>query len=125
MNATATSFATYKDLLGYIKCLLSGGTETSCYAKGDNGIGCWGDVTATEKLAAVAVPKNEMKAKFGDWCKARKAPVRVTLKSGTTFDAIVLDCSPDGIVDLNPGALKAANLSVETELSTPATWNWL
>ena len=125
MNATATSFATYKDLLGYIKCLLSGGTETSCYAKGDNGIGCWGDVTATQKVSAVAVPKSEMKKKFGDWKLARKAPVRVTLNSGASFDAIVLDCSPDGIVDLNPGALLAAKLSPESELSTPATWNWL
>jgi len=124
ISARATSFATYKDLLGYISCLLSGGTETSCYTKGDNGRGCWGDITATESVCAVAVPKSEMTKKFGDWHKARKAKVSISLNS-RTFTALVLDCSPDGILDLNPGALLAAGYSPETELSTPATWSWL
>ena len=64
MKAKATSFATYKDLVNYAKCRNAGGSETACYAKGDNGVGCWGDVTATERVPMVAVPLKDMIAKF-------------------------------------------------------------
>jgi hypothetical protein len=127
-TARATSFATFKDLRNYIKCLLAGGSETACYANGDNGEGAWGDVTAQASVAMVALPVSEMEKKFGKGNSraARGKLVRVTLAGRVqSFTAEVRDKAPDGVIDLNPGALVAAGLPVDTELSTTATWEWV
>jgi len=125
MKAKATSFATYKDLTGYIKCRDSGGTQSACLRKGDNGIGYCGDITATTKKAMVAIPAAAMIAEFGATAKARGKRVRVTVQGAKPFFAEVRDIAPAGIIDLNPGALIAAGLDQETELSAPAEWEWV
>ena len=127
MLAKATSFATLKDLYNYIKCRNSGGSETFCYSKGDNGEGAWGDMTATLKTPMVAIPPSEMVARFGKGNSklARGARVRVILKGCNPFIAEVRDKAPPGVIDLNPAALVAAGLPSDTELNTIAVWEWV
>lgn len=125
MKSKATSFATFKDLVGYIDCLLAGGTENGCYRKGDNGRGAWGDVTAQVHTPMVALPPGEIAAKWGTSKAGRGKLVKVTLAVGNTFTAEVRDKSPAGVIDLNPASLKAAGLPIDTELNTTATWSWL
>lgn len=125
-TARATSFSGLKDLVAYIDCLLAGGTETHCYSKGDNGRGAWGDVVATIAHPMVALPVSEMEAKFGhgNSHEAKGKLVTITLQGGQPFQAQVMDKAPAGVVDLNPGALIAAGLPMDTELDVPAVWEW-
>ena len=79
MRARATSFATLKDLRGYIKCRDNGGSQRFCLNKGDNGEGMWGDNTAQLDVPMVALPVSEMKKKWGNTSSARGKPVRLRL----------------------------------------------
>ena len=124
-TAKMTSFATYKDLVGYIKCLLNGGSENYCYSKGDNGVGSTGKITAQEHTPMVALPKAEVVAKWGSVKAAAGKRVRVQLPSCPAFEAEYADTAPAGVCDLNPASLKAAGLSPETELNVTGTWEWI
>lgn len=113
MPMRATSFATYKDLRGYIKCLVAGGSARGCLAKGDNGTGAWGANTAQTKVPMCALPPG---------LGGNGTKVKVTIiSSGKTVICERRDIGPRGVVDLNPAALLALGMSQETELSTPAT----
>lgn len=128
MRAKATSFATLKDLVGYIKCRNGGGSITGCYLKGDSGVGAWNDVTAQLDVPMVALPPSEMVKKWGQSKLARGKKVRVRLLSsghGNEFVCEVRDKGPNGVIDLNPAALVAAGLPSDTELSVTANWEWL
>lgn len=116
-KAKATSFATLKDLRGYIVCLLAGGSETHCYSKGDNGEGAWGDITAQLHTPYVALPES---------VAVHNKSVRVLLEmeGARPFYALCGDKGPDGVIDLNPAALQAAGLPTDTELDCPAHWEW-
>lgn len=113
MAMRATSFATYKDLKGYINCLVRGGGAKSCLWKGDNGTGAWGANTAQTHTPMCALPS-------GLGGNGTKVKVRI-VSSGKTVICARRDIGPKGVVDLNPAALLALGMSQETELSTPAT----
>ena len=126
MKARATSFATMKDMVGYIRCRDEGGSAKACLSQGDNGIGCWGDVTARLDVAMCAVPRSEMVRHWGSKNNARGKQVRVNLtQRGAVIICEVRDQAPDGIIDLNPGALIEAGMPPDTELNEPAEWEWL
>jgi hypothetical protein len=124
--ARATSFATLKDLEGYIRCLQSGKSSTRCYSYGDNGRGAWGDLTAQLKVPMCALPPEAMIRQFGNSRLARGKKILVTL-TGRAREVIceVRDKGPNGVVDLNPAALEKLGLPSDTELNEPATWRWL
>lgn len=127
MKANATSFATFRDLVNYIRCLLNGKSETACYNFGDNGTGAWGDVTAQVRTPMVALPPSALRAKWGSTKAGRGKKVRVLLEDQgheKWFNAIVGDISPEGVIDLNPAALDAAGLPIDTELDCDAEWEW-
>lgn len=127
MKSRATSFATLKDLRGYIECRDNGGSQTFCLNKGDNGEGMWGDNTAQLDVAMVAIPTSEMKKKWGSIKAARGRIVRLRLLGAghkKWFNAECRDAGPIGVIDLNPAALVAAGLPSDTELSTTAEWEW-
>lgn len=124
MNARLTSFATYKDLRGYIKCRDGGGSPSFCLNKGDNGEGYAGDNTATTKVAMCALPKAELIRKWGTTLKARGKPVKVTMGNKTVLCEL-RDIGPTGVCDLNPGALVKFGLDQETELNEPGKWEWV
>lgn len=118
-TARATSFATLKDLRGYIKCLLNGGSETHCYNYGDNGTGAWSDNTAQLQIPMVALPPH---------VAVHNKMVRVTLEASQGTNVFIAKCcdkAPDGVIDLNPAALVAAGLPSDCELDCPAQWEWV
>jgi len=117
MRLRATSFATFKDLVGYIRCRDAGQSQAECLWKGDNGVGAWGDTTAQLHTPMVALSRANGAQKH------RK--VRVTVNGCVPFVAIVGDIAPAGVVDLNPAALVAAGLPIDAELSRPAEVNFL
>jgi hypothetical protein len=123
-TARFTSFATYKDLVNYIKCLQKGNSSTFCYAKGDNGVGASGKVTAQTKTPMCALPQHELSTKWGSARKAYGQKVRAHLR-GRTVELEVADLGPKGVCDLNPAALIAFGLDQETELNEIGTWEWI
>lgn len=125
MNAKITSFATYQDLVGYIKCLLGGGTEDACYNHGDNGVGASGKTTGQQHAPMVAVPSVEMKKKWGSTSAAWGKKIKVSIPS-LGFSAIgeCADIAPTGVCDLNPAMLIAIGLRPDVELSIDGHWEW-
>lgn len=123
VSARFTSFATYIDLVRYIKCLLAGGSENGCYAKGDNGVGAGGKRTATTASAMCALPKSAIVARWGSLKNGWGKPV-ICHVMGKTATCTVEDIAPLGVCDLNPGALEALGMDDETELDAPGMWQW-
>lgn len=117
-SARATSFATPQDLRGYIKCRDAGGSPAACLSKGDNGEGAWGDETWVLDVAICALPRTVAR---------HNARVRVLLTAGhgEAFECLCRDIAPSGVIDLNPGALTAAGLALDTELSCDAQWEFV
>ncbi len=124
MKAKLTSFATYQDLVGYINCLLAGGSENGCYNKGDNGTGASGKVTAQVKTPMVAVPSSAMKAKWGSTSKAWGKKIEVKCGNRVAI-AECADIGPVGVCDLNPAMLIAMGWPEDKELSVQGEWDWL
>ncbi len=113
-----TSFATYKDLVGYIRCRDDQHNHSSdfCLNFGDNGVGAWGDITATTKTAMCAMEPALLASHYGSSHDARGRKVSVTL-NGSSVVCEIRDKGPHGVCDLNPGALVALGLDQETELN--------
>lgn len=122
-RARFTSYATYIDLVRYSQCLIAGGSETGCYAKGDNGIGASGKRTATTKSAMCALPRKVIIARWGSLSKGWGKPVICNV-SGHMVICSLEDIAPNGVCDLNPGALEGLTMDDETELDEPGTWQW-
>lgn len=127
-SARATSFATLKDLEGYIRCLQRGNSSKTCYLYGDNGRGAWGDLTAQLKTPMCALSSASMAAQWGTSAKARGKLVLVKFRWGGKDREVLCECrdkGPAGVVDLNPAALLKAGLPTDTELNVTATWQWV
>lgn len=128
-DAKATSFADPADVRAFRRCKQQLHSDNFCFSKGDNGEGVWGDNTAQEKTAMVALPPEDMAAKFNNnWRKAKHAKVVVEV-NGRAVNAIVADRMPwrrgrkfEHMIDLNPGALKA--LGLKAPLMIDARWKW-
>lgn len=122
----ATSYATRQDLAAYIACRDGGGSSGHCTStpgEGDNGVGAWGDATWRTDQAWCAL---------GLSLTVKHRSVRVTLFSkttgvqiGTSFECAQGDKGDEGIIDLNPGCLKAAGLDPDTELDATAQVEFL
>lgn len=128
ISRKATSFATLKDLKGYIQCLLKGGSESHCYSYGDNGEGAWGENTAQLDVPMCAVSPSDMIAQWGSVSVAHGKKILVIFPFAGLLRSVVCqvgDKAPDGVVDLNPAALQEANIPSDTELSVQATYYWL
>lgn len=121
--ARFTSFATYQDLVGYIKCLQAGKSSTYCYNKGDNGVGASGKVTAQNHTPMCALPPAEMRAKWKS-TKAAMGKHIICHVNGQILRCEVADIGPPGVCDLNPAALKRLGLNESTELDFQGTWEW-
>lgn len=125
----ASSFADPQDLADYAR--------SGSYAKGDNGVGCWGDKTAQDHTPMCALPPDDIIAKWGSM-RARDAQgkaVRVTLttpEGQPTARAVtcqLADRMPwrknikNGAgIDLNPAAAKALGLTPPFKVK--AVWEW-
>lgn len=123
MKLRATSFATRQDLAAYIKCRDAGNTASHCTSTpggGDNGEGKWGDPTWRTDRAYCAL---------GPSLRKKHGRVRVTLTlldvTLDPFECIQGDGGDEGIIDLNPGALKLAGLDPDIELDCSAEVEFL
>lgn len=123
-----SSFADPKDVAAFKRCKAGGNSDGFCYAKGDNGIGCWGDNTAQLDTPMVALPPDDMISKFGSVKRAKHAKVRVSYK-GKQVLAILADRMPwkknikNGAgIDMNPATCKALGLTPPVEAEVE--WNW-
>jgi hypothetical protein len=128
MNVIASDFASIKDLAAYKAAKKKGMSDKEAFKIGDNGVGCWGALTAQEETKQCALPPDDMIEKFGSIAKAKHALVKVTV-GDKTIVCILADRMPwkknikNGCgIDLNPAALKA--LGLKSPIKLPAVWRW-
>lgn len=121
MKVRASSFADPKDLADYAK--------SGSLAKGDNGIGAWGDKTAQEVTPMCALPPEDMLEKWGNMAIARHKPVRVRA-NGFQVVCLLADVMPHRAhitngagIDLNPAAARALKLT--PPFMVDAEWDWM
>jgi hypothetical protein len=130
MMTKASSFADLADVRAFQRCKAKGGSDTECFKVGDNGIGCWGDVTAQEHTPMCALPPEDIIAKCGSMKSraARGKRVHVTANGRETI-CLLADRMPakknirNGAgIDLNPAAAK--QLGLKPPFLIPAEWSW-
>lgn len=129
MNVIASDFASLADLAAYKAAKKKGMSDTEAFKVGDNGLGCWGALTAQELVPMCALPPDDMIAKFGSIAKAKNARVKVTVGLASVLCTLA-DRMPwkknikNGCgIDLNPAALKA--LGLKSPIKVPAEWRWV
>jgi hypothetical protein len=131
----ASSFADPKDVEAFKKWfakykkdgLSDHDAEKKAFAKGDNGIGCWGD-DCTGATPACALPPEKMIDRWGSVDAAKHKPVLVTVEDKSVI-CVLKDRMPHeryitngAMIDLNPGACAAFGLKPPIMVS--ATWRW-
>lgn len=116
-----TSFADPDDVVAFKKCKAKGLSDDVCFRVGDNGIGLWGDDCSEGSGPSVALPPDEMIAKYGSIAAAKHKPVKVTSVGGSVT-ALLKDRMPwernikNGAgIDMNPDTCKALGISVPAE----------
>lgn len=125
----ASSFADPADVKAFNAAKRKGLSDKEAFAVGDNGIGCWGHVTAQDKTPMCALPPDDMGDRWRSVQKANGALVRVKA-NGRSVVCILADRMPwrrnikNGAgIDLNPGAAKA--LGLNPPFMVEATWEWV
>lgn len=129
MKVLASNFASLADVRAYNRAKAKGMTDQQAFAVGDNGIGCWGDLTAQEHTPMCALPPDDMQDKFGDWKKAKHQKIRVQVVATKKVAICVLaDRMPwkknikNGCgIDLNPAAMTALGLKNNAQVD----WSWV
>jgi len=129
MKTFASDFASLADLRAFQACKAKGKSDAACFKVGDNGVGCWGHVTAQEHTPMCALPPEDMIAQFGSVAKAKLALVRVTT-NGRSVNCVLADRMPKKAnitngcgIDLNPAALK--KLGLTSPIKITCEWQWL
>lgn len=124
----ASSFADIADVRRFRACKATGKTDMECFKVGDNGLGCFGDDVTNASIPYVAVPPDDMVAKWGTVKAAKHKPVLVTIGE-KTIRCIVGDRMPwrknirnSAVIDLAPGAQKAFGL--KPPFMVRASWRW-
>jgi hypothetical protein len=134
-HVLASSFADPADVRAFQKWYYiyigegKGATEATklAFAKGDNGIGCWGD-TCTGPTPMCALPPEDMEERWGSIDAARHRPVEVVY-NGRSVVCTLADRMPHRAnikngagIDLNPGACDA--LKLKPPVMVRAAWRW-
>lgn len=126
----ASSFADPADVRAFERCIRSGKSEKECFKVGDNGRGCWNDLTAQEHTAMCALPPQEMEARWGSVAAAKHKLVRVHCPRTDKWVVCVLaDRMPrkpnrsGAGIDLNPAASKA--LGLKPPHLEKVEWKWM
>jgi hypothetical protein len=125
----ASSFADPADVVAFKKCVKSGETETQCFAKGDNGIGLWGDDTTVAKPIC-ALPRDVWMAKWKKPSIARGKKIELSFKDKTVICELRDTLPPTAKIkngagiDLNPGAAEALGLKPPF-MQPNVGWRWV
>lgn len=133
MNTLASSFADPADVRAFNRCKASGKSDVECFKVGDNGVGCWGDLTAQMHTPMVALPPQEMEKQWGSVAKAKHKKVFVALVTagGSTWNyvaCVLADVMPRKAnksgagIDLNPAA--SAALGLKPPHLVKVEWKW-
>lgn len=124
----ASSFADMADLEAFKRCKKDGHSDKYCFQFGDNGMGAWGDFTATEKVAMCALPPEDWRGRWGSALAAHWRKV-IVIHEGRAVICRLADTMPHKVnikngcgIDLNPGAAKA--LGLKPPFKVPVTWEW-
>lgn len=129
MKCLASDFASIADLAAFQRAKAKGMSDKQAFAIGDNGIGCFGDLTAQEHTPMCALPPEIMVKHWGSVIKAKHKAVMVKLDAKRDVICIVADRMPslknitNGCgIDLNPAALK--KLGLRSPIKTEVEWSW-
>lgn len=124
-NVLASSFADPADIRAFQRCKDQGKTDQECFKVGDNGIGCWGELTIEGTGPACALPPEDWN-KFGSAASGKKVLVKA---NGKSVVCELKDTMPKQAnikngarIDLNPDAAKA--LGLKPPFLVSATWQW-
>lgn len=112
----ASSFADPADRAAYLKAIQNGASEREAFAVGDNGIGCWGDLTAQDHTPMCALPPETMEEWFGSVAAAKHKNVLV-IHGDDSVSCVLADRMPHRAnitngcgIDLNPAACRQLGL---------------
>ncbi len=114
----ASDFASLADLAAFNKAKKAGLSDKRAFALGDNGIGCFGDLTAQIHTPMCALPPETMVEWFGSKNQAKHQKVKVMdALTSKVVVCIVADIMPKRAnitngcgIDLNPAALLCLDL---------------
>jgi len=127
-NGFASSFADLADVRAFKRCKAQGKSDQQCFLVGDNGVGCFGDDVTTLHIPFVAVPPDDMIARWGSVKAAKHKNVLVTI-GDKTIKCVVGDRMPwrknirnKAVIDLAPGAQAAFGL--KPPFMVKASWRW-
>ena len=117
-NVLASDFASLADLAAYQKAKKKGWSDKRAFGVGDNGVGCFNDLTAQLHTPMCALPPETMTEWFGSVMKARHMQVKVVDEvTGRSCVCIIADRMPERKnitngcgIDLNPAAVAALEL---------------
>lgn len=124
----ASSFADLSDVKAFRQAIARGMSEQQAFRVGDNGIGCWGDDVTTLTIPYVAVPPDDMIAKWGSVVDAKHKPVTVEIhdqsKTCVTGDRMPWkkNIKNGAVIDLAPGA--QALFGLHPPFMVQARWKW-
>lgn len=129
MKCLASDFASLADLAGFRRAKARGLSDKQAFRFGDNGSGCWGDLTAQEHTPMCAIPPEHMEERWGSMARAKHRRIRVT-KGDRTVICVLADTMPhlknieNGCgIDLNPAALR--ELGLKSPIKTEVEWFWV
>ena len=125
---TKTFASSFADLAAFKRCKAQGKSDVECFKVGDNGVGAWGDTTATEDVPMCALPPEDWLERWGARSLARGKRVTVVY-IGQRVVGELRDTMPHRVnirngcgIDLNPGFAKAFGL--KPPFKVPVEWCW-
>lgn len=121
----ATSFADPADVAAFKHCKAQGNSDMTCFARGDNGVGKWGDDCTAGSGPACALPPEEW-AQFGSAARGKEVIVEhngkeVTCKLKDTMPHYA-NIHNGAAIDLNPDACEALGLT--PPVMADVRWKW-
>jgi hypothetical protein len=124
----ASSFADLRDVEAFRRCKETGKSDKECFRVGDNGVGCFGDDVTRIDIPYVAVPPEDMEARWGSVSAAKGRHINLTIGDNTRL-VFVGDRMPakrfitnGAVIDLAPGAQVIFNL--KAPFMVPCKWQW-
>lgn len=129
MKTLASSFADPGDVRRFLACKRKGRTDEECFKVGDNGIGCWGDMTAQMSTPMCALPPQDMEQRWGSVINAKHRWVWVKCaRTSKACRCLLADRMPrkpnksGAGIDLNPAA--SAALALTPPHLVEVEWAW-
>lgn len=124
IHCEASSFADPADIEQFRRCKQTGKSDVACFAKGDNGIGQFGKVTAQEHTPMVAIHRTFMVQRWGSVLASAHRGVELSIDNGPVIQCTCEDrISAPGRIDCNPAVLRISGR--KAPLKAKAKWRWL